>query len=95
VRAIAAAHASDFATFALAISVAGVPIAAESNPLMSGAYLVGGLAMVALLKTSLTTIILYAVQRIRTKPRKGPVLWGYTLGLVGMASNVVAIVRFA
>lgn len=92
-KAILAAHGLDLVTFSIAVGLAGVPVAREANPTMVAAYLVAGLAGVAVWKALLAGTLVLLVHRVRTRPRRIAVLLGYAIGLVGTASNVVAIVR--
>lgn len=91
-KAILAAHGADLVTFSVAVGLLGVPIAREANPTMVVAYAAGGLLAVAGWKALLAGTIVLLVRRVRTRPRRLPVLLGYAFGLVGAASNVVAIV---
>lgn len=90
-KAILAAHGADLVTFSIAVGLLGVPVARELNPTMVAAYAAGGLLAVAGWKTLLASTLVLLVRRIRTRPRRRAVLLGYALGLVGAASNVVAI----
>lgn len=92
-KAILVAHGADLATFALAVGVIGIPIAAESNPTMTAAYLAAGLVGVALWKTVLVGALVVLVRRVETRPRRPAILLAYAIGLVGAASNVVAVFR--
>lgn len=92
-KAILAANGADLATFALAVGVVGIPISAESNPTMTAAYLAAGLLGVAVWKASLTATLVLLVGRVRSRSRRVPILVAYAIGLVGAASNVVAILR--
>jgi hypothetical protein len=49
---VGVAHGLDLVTFLLAIVWFGLPIEAESNPLMRDAYAAGGMVAVAALKAS-------------------------------------------
>lgn len=90
-KAIVAAHSADLVSFSIAVGLLGIPIGRELNPTMVAAYLAGGLLAVAAWKALLASTILLLVARIRTRPRRAPILLGYALGLVGAASNLVAI----
>lgn len=90
-KAILAAHGADLVTFSIAVGLVGIPVSREANPTMVAAYLAAGLAGVAAWKTLLAATLLLLVRRVRTRPRRIAVLLGYSLGLVGAASNVVAL----
>lgn len=92
-KALLAAHGLDLATFVLAVGVVGVPIAAESNPTMTAAYLAAGFVGVGLWKAFLASVLVLLVRRLRDRSPRPGILVAYALGLVGAASNVVAVLR--
>lgn len=59
--AVALAQWADLATFVMGVSFVGIGI--ESNPLMAGAYAVGGLVAVALFKAICVGVVIAAMNR--------------------------------
>lgn len=85
----------DIVTFALAVGLCGVPIEAESNPLMAAAFAWGGFAGVAALKLAFTALLIALMARVTSRSIWPPFLLGYGISILGAASNLAAIHRFA
>lgn len=90
-RAVVAAQMLDLVTFTVAILVIGIPIEAEVNPLLARAFVVGGIVLVAAYKLASLVAILALASRVRTRSRRGPVLLGWALGLLGAFGNLGTI----
>lgn len=90
--AVAGAMLGDLLTFALVEPLTG--IGAESNPVMSRAFITAGLLGVILIKVAATAIILGVLLRIKVPSmRRVAAGLGMAIGLVGVAGNVSAWLR--
>ena len=88
------AHAADYATFALAVTLLGVE--GEMNQFIRLVYGVGGLALVGLVKMGLATVavgIALAIKRPATQNLSFAIAIG--VGLFGVGMNMIAMWRFA
>lgn len=89
---VSAAMLADLASFALIVPVVG--IGAESNGIMARNYAEIGILGVAALKVVCTITILLLVARCsRPDFRRIAAGLGMTLGLVGLAGNLTALLR--
>ena len=94
VAALIVAHGLDLATFWMALALYGVPLEAERNILMVGAYGIGGFGMVAATEVALVAVAVSLLARITTRPVWPIFLLFYAFGLLGMAENLLAIHSF-
>jgi len=94
VAALILAHSMDVLTFWSALVLHGVPLEAEQNVLMVGAYRLGGFGMVAATEIALVAVALALITRITTKPVWPAFLVFYALGLLGTTANLLVIHDF-
>ena len=91
VAAIVVFHGLDMLTFWAALAVYGVPIQAESNPLMVGSYVTGGFLLVAATKLTLVAAMVALLAKVRTRNLLPAFLGVCLFGLIGAAANIHAI----
>lgn len=90
--AVSTAMIADLASFSLVVPIVG--IGAESNGIMSRAYLMLGIYGVAFLKVACTVAILALVVRVRRPDlRRLAAGIGVTIGLFGLVGNLAALAR--
>ena len=94
VAALLSAHLLDALTFWVALSLYRVPISAEQNALMRGAYTAGGFGLVLVTELTIVAIGVSLLARVTTKPIWPAFLVFYALGLFGTAGNLVSIHSF-
>ena len=92
---VVVAHSLDVLTFWMALALFGIPISAEQNPWMVGAYSAGGYLLVLASKAAFVSLMLYLLHRVTEKPAWPLFLVAYGAGIIGASSNMYAIHRIS